>query len=67
MKDFSNANSPPDMISIMKIALDAAIVTLPDPSSSAHVMHRRHEHHDGRDEALTAPNRLVATINGGFP
>jgi hypothetical protein len=37
MKDFSNASFPPDTIGIMKIALDGAIATLPDPVSSAHV------------------------------
>jgi hypothetical protein len=37
MKDFSNASFPPDTIGIMKIALDGAIATLPDPISSAHV------------------------------
>ena len=35
MKDFSNASFPPDTIGIMKIALDGAIATLPDPVSSA--------------------------------
>jgi hypothetical protein len=37
MKDFSNASFPPETISIMKEALDAAIATLPDPISTAHV------------------------------
>jgi hypothetical protein len=37
MKDFSNASFPPEIISIMKIALDAAIAALPEPVSSAHV------------------------------
>ena len=37
MKDFSNASFPPETIGIMKDALDAAIATLPDPVSSAHV------------------------------
>ena len=37
MKDFSNASFPPDVISIMKLALDAAIAALPEPVSSAHV------------------------------
>jgi hypothetical protein len=37
MKDFSNASFPPEAISIMKIALDAAVASLPDPVSSAHV------------------------------
>ena len=37
MKDFSNAFFPPETISIMKDALDAAVAALPDPVSSAHV------------------------------
>ena len=37
MKDFSNASFPPEMIGIMKEALDAAVATLPEPVSSAHV------------------------------
>jgi hypothetical protein len=37
MKDFSNASFPPDTIGIMKNALDAAVASLPEPVSSAHV------------------------------
>jgi hypothetical protein len=37
MKDFSNASFPPETISIMKDAMDAAVATLPDPVSLAHV------------------------------
>ncbi len=37
MKDFSNASFPPETISLMKIALDAAVATLPEPVSTAHV------------------------------
>jgi hypothetical protein len=37
MKDFSNASFPPETLSIMKNALDAAVASLPDPVSSAHV------------------------------
>ena len=37
MKDFSNASFPPETISIMTIALDAAVASLPEPVSSAHV------------------------------
>jgi hypothetical protein len=37
MKDFSNASFPPETICIMKDAMDAAVATLPDPVSSAHV------------------------------
>lgn len=37
MKDFSNAAFPPDMISVMKTALDGAVSTLPHPVNSSHV------------------------------
>jgi hypothetical protein len=37
MKDFSNASFPPETLSIMKTALDAAVASLPDPVSSVHV------------------------------
>jgi hypothetical protein len=37
MKDFSHAAFHPDTIGIMKTAMDAAVATLPDPVSSAHV------------------------------
>jgi hypothetical protein len=37
MKDFSNASFPPETINIMEDAMDAAVATLPDPISSAHV------------------------------
>ena len=37
MKDFSNASFPPETINIMKNALVAAVASLPDPVSSAHV------------------------------
>jgi hypothetical protein len=37
MKDFSNASFPPEIIGIMKEAMDAAVASLPDPVSSAHV------------------------------
>ena len=37
MKDFSNASFSPETISIMEDAMDAAVATLPDPVSSAHV------------------------------
>jgi hypothetical protein len=37
LKDFSNASFPPETIGIMKDAMDAAVATLPDPVSSAHV------------------------------
>jgi hypothetical protein len=37
MKDFSNASFPPETIGIMDDAMEAAIATLPDPVSSAHL------------------------------
>jgi hypothetical protein len=37
MKDFSNASFPPETLTVMKNALDAAIASLPDPVSSSHV------------------------------
>jgi hypothetical protein len=37
MKDFSNASFPPETLGIMKIALDAAVASLPEPVSSVHV------------------------------
>lgn len=37
MKDFSNASFPPETVDLMKNAMDAAVATLPDPVSSAHV------------------------------
>jgi hypothetical protein len=37
MKDFSNASFPPETIDLMKVAMDAAVATLPEPVSSAHV------------------------------
>ncbi len=37
MKDFSNASFEPETLTVMKNALDAAVASLPDPVSSAHV------------------------------
>ena len=37
MQDFSNASFLPETLDIMKDAMDAAVATLPDPVSSAHV------------------------------
>ena len=37
MKDFANASFPPEVISVMEAALDAAVASLPEPVSSAHV------------------------------
>ena len=37
MKDFPNANFPPETIKLMKDAMVAAVETLPDPVSSGHI------------------------------
>jgi hypothetical protein len=37
LNDFSNASFPPETIGTMKDAMDAAVATLPDPVSSAHI------------------------------
>ena len=37
MKDFSNASFPPEVISVMEVALDAAVASLPEPVHSSHV------------------------------
>jgi hypothetical protein len=37
MQDFSNASFPPETIDIMNNALEAAVASLPDPVSSAHM------------------------------
>jgi hypothetical protein len=37
MKDFSNASFAPETLGILKKAIDAAVASLPDPVSSAHV------------------------------
>ncbi|MBI5264768.1 MAG: hypothetical protein HY852_23480 [Bradyrhizobium sp.] len=37
MKNFADAAFPPETIEIMTTALDAAVETLPDPVSTAHV------------------------------
>jgi len=37
MKDFSNASFALETLDIMKKAMDAAVASLPDPVSSAHV------------------------------
>jgi hypothetical protein len=37
MKDFANASFPPEVISVMEQALDAAVATLPEPIHSHHV------------------------------
>jgi hypothetical protein len=36
-KDFPNASFPPETIGVMNDAMEAAIATLPDPVSSAHL------------------------------
>jgi hypothetical protein len=37
MKDFANASFPPEVISVMEAALDAAVASLPEPVHSSHV------------------------------
>jgi hypothetical protein len=37
MKDFSNASFPPETITLMLIALEAAVASLPEPVSTSHV------------------------------
>jgi hypothetical protein len=37
MENFSHASFTPETIELMKVALDAAVATLPEPVSSAHV------------------------------
>ena len=37
VKDFSNVSFPPETLGIMKVALDAAVASLPYPVSSVHV------------------------------
>jgi hypothetical protein len=37
MRDFSNASFPPEVISVMEAALDAAVASLPEPVHSSHV------------------------------
>ena len=37
MKDFANASFPPEVISVMEEALEAAVASLPEPVHSTHV------------------------------
>jgi hypothetical protein len=37
MKNFANASFPPEVISVMEEALDAAVASLPEPVQSTHV------------------------------
>ena len=37
MKDFPGAAFSPEIISVMQLAMDAAVATLPEPVSAAHV------------------------------
>jgi len=37
MKNFSNASFPPEVVNLMQTAMEAAVATLPDPVSSAHI------------------------------
>jgi hypothetical protein len=75
MKNFSNASFPPETISIMKDAMDAAVATLPDPVSVAHKFDSRNypPHCQGRRKrpsnfatygAIGASN-YAAQLNGG--
>ena len=63
MKDFSNASFAPEAISIMKDALDAAVASLPDPVSSAHVQSIAETHSQGRRKrpGKTAKNGVNGT------
>ena len=71
MKDFSNASFPPETISIMKIALDAAVASLPDPVSSAHVQSiaesiLRSAKEGERDPATLQRMALIELKNGAY-
>ena len=37
MKDFAHASFPPEVISVMEAALEAAVASLPEPVHSSHV------------------------------
>jgi hypothetical protein len=37
MKDFANASFSPELVAILKSAMDAAVEALPDPVSSANI------------------------------
>jgi hypothetical protein len=39
MKDFAHASFPPEVISVMEDALDAAVASLPEPVHSTHVQY----------------------------
>ena len=39
MKDFAHASFPPEVISVMEHALDAAVASLPEPVHSTHVQY----------------------------
>jgi hypothetical protein len=39
MKDFAHASFPPETISVMEQAFDAAVASLPEPVHSTHVQH----------------------------
>ena len=39
MKDFAHASFPPEVISVMEKALDAAVASLPEPVYSTHVQY----------------------------
>ena len=58
MKDFANAAFPPEVISVMEAAFDAAVASLPDPVSSTHVQHLA--------EAILRAATTVFAHNGYF-
>ncbi|WP_291853686.1 hypothetical protein [Bradyrhizobium sp.] len=37
MKNFANASFPPEVVSVMEVALDSAVASLPEPVISSHV------------------------------
>jgi hypothetical protein len=37
MKNFAHASFPPEVVSVMEVALDSAVAALPEPVSSFHV------------------------------
>jgi hypothetical protein len=39
MKDFAHASFPPEVISVMERALEAAVASLPEPVHSTHVQY----------------------------
>jgi hypothetical protein len=54
MEDFANAFFPPDLIKVMKLAMDGALSTLPHPVSSRHVQ-------SAAETAATSSTRMATT------